>query len=64
MKVLLVVHQYLPRHVTGTEQYVRSIAHGLQAQGEHVEILTCLKRAGIHALERRRGGCRVTAAIG
>ena len=40
MKVLLVVHQYLPRHVTGTEQYVRSIAHGLQAQGEHVEILS------------------------
>lgn len=39
MKILLVVHQYLPRHVTGTEQYVRSVAHGLQAQGHDVRIL-------------------------
>ncbi len=39
MKVLLVLHQYLPRHVTGTEQYVRSVAHGLQAQGDDVTIL-------------------------
>lgn len=38
MKVLFVLHQYLPRHVTGTEQYARSLAHGLQAQGHDVEI--------------------------
>ena len=39
MNVLLVVHQYLPRHVTGTEQYVRSVARGLQAQGHEVTVL-------------------------
>lgn len=33
MRVLLIVHQFLPRHVTGTEQYVRSIARGLKARG-------------------------------
>ena len=31
MKILFVLHQYLPRHVTGTEQYVRSLAAGLLA---------------------------------
>lgn len=33
MKVLLVVHQFLPRHITGTEQYVRTIARRLRARG-------------------------------
>lgn len=33
MKVLLVVHQFLPRHITGTEQYVRALARGLLAAG-------------------------------
>ncbi|HLQ38260.1 MAG TPA: glycosyltransferase [Planctomycetota bacterium] len=33
MKVLLVVHQFLPRHITGTEQYVRGLARGLRARG-------------------------------
>ncbi len=38
MKVLLVVHQYLPRHVTGTEQYVRTVAAGLRAKGVDARI--------------------------
>lgn len=33
MRILLVVHQFLPWHVTGTEQYVRSIALGLKRRG-------------------------------
>jgi glycosyltransferase involved in cell wall biosynthesis len=33
VKVLLVVHQFLPRHITGTEQYVRAIARGLRSEG-------------------------------
>lgn len=40
MKALLVLHQYLPRHVTGTEQYVRSVARALQALGHEVTILS------------------------
>ena len=30
MKLLFILHQYLPRHVTGTEQYARSLALGLR----------------------------------
>jgi glycosyltransferase involved in cell wall biosynthesis len=38
MKVLFVLHQYLPRHVTGTEQYARSLALGLRSRGHEVEV--------------------------
>ena len=38
MKVLYVLHQYLPRHVTGTEQYVRSLARQMQVRGHEVAI--------------------------
>ena len=39
MKVLLVVHQYLPRHFTGTEQYVRALARGMRARGIDARVL-------------------------
>lgn len=39
MKVLLVVHQYLPRHITGTEQYVRALALGMRAVGIDARVL-------------------------
>lgn len=39
MRLLLVVHQFLPRHVTGTEQYVRSVARGLQDRGHELTVL-------------------------
>lgn len=39
MKVLLVVHQYLPRHITGTEQYVRALARGMRRQGLDARVL-------------------------
>lgn len=38
MKILFVLHQFLPRHVTGTEQYVRSLALGLRQRGHDVRI--------------------------
>lgn len=38
MKLLFVLHQYLPRHVTGTEQYVRALARRLQQVGHQVTI--------------------------
>lgn len=38
MKLLFVVHQFLPRHVTGTEQYVRSLARGLRDRGHDVRV--------------------------
>ncbi len=39
MKVLLALHQYLPRHITGTEQYVRALALGLRRQGVDARVL-------------------------
>jgi glycosyltransferase involved in cell wall biosynthesis len=38
MRILFVLHQYLPRHVTGTEQYARSLARGLVGRGHQVEV--------------------------
>ena len=38
MNLLLVLHQYLPRHMTGTEQYVRSLALGFVERGHSVRI--------------------------
>lgn len=40
MRILFVVHQFLPRHHTGTEQYVRSLACGLKSRGHQVSIFT------------------------
>lgn len=39
MRILFVVHQYLPRHFTGTEQYVRTLARELHATGHEVQIV-------------------------
>ena len=39
MNLVLVLHQYLPRHITGTEQYVRSLALGFSERGHNVRIL-------------------------
>ncbi|MBI4879421.1 MAG: glycosyltransferase family 4 protein [Planctomycetes bacterium] len=38
MNLLYVLHQFLPRHVTGTEQYVRSLALGLRERGHDVRV--------------------------
>lgn len=38
MRILFLLHQFLPRHVTGTEQYARSLAHGLRARGHDVVV--------------------------
>ena len=40
MRLLYIVHQFLPRHVTGTEQYVHSLALGMRDRGHEVSILT------------------------
>lgn len=39
MRVLLALHQYLPRHITGTEQYVRALARGLRRRGVDARVL-------------------------
>ena len=38
MRLLFVVHQFLPQHITGTEQYVRGLALRLRARGHEVTV--------------------------
>jgi len=40
MRVLFLLHQFLPRHVTGTEQYARSLALALRERGHDVRVFT------------------------
>jgi len=40
MRLLYILHQFLPRHVTGTEQYVRSIARGMRERGHDVRVFS------------------------
>lgn len=40
MRIVLVVHQFLPRHVAGTEIYTFSLAKGLRDRGHEVRIYT------------------------
>lgn len=49
MKLLFVLHQFLPRHVTGTEQYVRSLALGLRARGHDVDVFAWEPRIDLEA---------------
>ena len=49
MKILFLLHQFLPRYVTGTEQYVRSLALGLRARGHDVRVLTVEPQLHLHS---------------
>ena len=47
MKLLFVVHQFLPLHITGTEQYVRSLALGLKERGHDVSVVAFEPRLNV-----------------
>lgn len=40
MRVLIGVHQFFPKHYTGTERYVLNLAKQLQKMGHYVKVLT------------------------
>jgi glycosyltransferase involved in cell wall biosynthesis len=40
MRILIGVHQFFPRHYTGTERYVLNLAKQLQKMGHYVKVLT------------------------
>ncbi len=40
MRILIGVHQFFPRHYTGTERYVLNLAKQLQRMGHYVKVLT------------------------
>jgi glycosyltransferase involved in cell wall biosynthesis len=41
LRVLYVLHQFLPRHVAGTEIYTYNLAREMKARGHRVAIMTC-----------------------
>lgn len=51
MRILHVVHQYVPDHVAGTELYTQLVARRQAAAGHEVAIFTPLNRAGTFAPE-------------
>lgn len=40
MKILFTVHQYFPKHYTGTERFVLNLSKQMQKMGHYVKILT------------------------
>lgn len=40
MRILYVVHQFLPRHIAGTEIYTNNLARGIQGRGHDVAVFT------------------------
>ena len=47
MRILHVVHQYVPDHVAGTELYTQMVARAQAAAGHDVAVFTPLNRAGV-----------------
>ena len=54
MKILLIVHQFFPKHRTGTEVLTLELARGLLRKGHHVEVLTGAFCAGEAFCDRPR----------
>ena len=48
MRILHVVHQYVPDHVAGTELYTQMVARRQVDAGHAVAVFTPLNRAGLH----------------
>ncbi len=47
MRVLHIIHQYLPEHVGGTELYTQSMMHALAARGHTVALFTRRDQPGV-----------------
>ena len=66
MRILLVVHDYLPDHIGGTELHTHQLARGLQAAGHDVRVVTterCLDRREGEWVEREHAGVPVSELI-
>lgn len=56
MRILYLVHQFLPEFSGGTEKVTLNLAHAAQSEGHHVEVFTTSHRPG--APWREEGGLR------
>lgn len=62
MRVLYLVHQYLPEHVGGTELYTQSVARALADSGHQVGIFYRRSADGVGLARRNDDGVAVWAA--
>lgn len=49
LRVLLVIHDFLPRHAAGSEIYTHKLAKGLRARGVNAHVLYTEARPGVHS---------------
>ena len=54
MRILLVVHMFLPEHRAGVETYTWQVARGLVARGHEVRVLTARKIISLTTGETRK----------
>jgi glycosyltransferase involved in cell wall biosynthesis len=59
MRILHLVHQYMPEHVGGTELYTRWLTHALSRRGHQITIFYRRSAAGVGLEERMEEGVRV-----
>jgi glycosyltransferase involved in cell wall biosynthesis len=55
MRILYIVHQFLPEFATGTERVTINIARTQQRNGHSVDVLTCSMQGLSHWLREERG---------
>lgn len=62
MRILHIVHQYLPEHVGGTELYTQSVSQALARRGHQVTVFCRHGAEGIGQKNRVQGDVRVWSA--
>jgi glycosyltransferase involved in cell wall biosynthesis len=62
MRILHLVHQYMPDHVGGTELYTRWLTHALSQRGHQVTIFCRKGTEGIGQDDRTEAGVRIRTA--
>ena len=62
MRILHLVHQYMPEHVGGTELYTRWLTHALSRRGHQVTIFYRRSAEGAGQEDRTENGVHVRAA--
>jgi glycosyltransferase involved in cell wall biosynthesis len=64
MRILFIVHQFLPEFAAGTERATLNLAKSAQRDGHRVDVLTCSLLPGANWSEHSETGLRVTSVEG
>jgi glycosyltransferase involved in cell wall biosynthesis len=63
VRILHIVHQFLPDHVGGVELYTRALALAQQQAGHHVRVFSPRNGSGTHLEHETLDGLQVTFAV-